>query len=93
MVHIEGDATDLSFLGEIPELEKPEKKYWMGDPPEKCDVGQETIGNDFIDGKTHFGPWGFMCPTCHSRYGYGLGLGKGQHYHKQADGRWLKVGG
>ena len=68
-------------------------KYWLGEAPTICDIGGETIQNDFIDGKAKFGPWGFMCPTCHSRNGYGLGTGKGQHYQKQPDGRWLKVGG
>jgi len=31
-----------------------------------------------IDGKTTFGPWGYMCDPCHGLYGVGLGTGKGQ---------------
>jgi hypothetical protein len=31
-----------------------------------------------VDGKTVFGPWGWMCDICHVRYGVGLGTGKGQ---------------
>jgi hypothetical protein len=68
-------------------------KYWYGGPPEFCDMGGEPITDFFVDGKSKMGPWGFMCASCHSRYGYGLGTGKGQSYKKQPDGRWLKVGG
>lgn len=31
-----------------------------------------------IDGKTTYGPWGYMCDACHGTHGVGLGLGKGQ---------------
>ena len=31
-----------------------------------------------IDGKTTFGPWGYMCDACHATYGVGLGTGRGQ---------------
>lgn len=68
-------------------------RYWMGDAPTECQIGKEPITDFFVDGKTRQGPWGFMCATCHSRYGYGLGTGKGQSYRKQSDARWLKVGG
>lgn len=30
------------------------------------------------DGKTQFGQWAYMCPSCFGKYGIGLGLGKGQ---------------
>ena len=30
------------------------------------------------DGKTSYGPWGYMCQTCFDIYGTGLGIGKGQ---------------
>ena len=86
---------DIPDQPEIPVLETPKKepKYWLGDAPDKCDVGGCPITTTFVDGKTNMGPWGFMCPTCHSRHGYGLGTGKGQVYTKQDDGRWLKTGG
>ena len=30
------------------------------------------------DGKTVYGPWGYMCQLCFDTYGTGLGIGKGQ---------------
>jgi hypothetical protein len=80
---------------EIPVLEdKPiQPVQWLGDTPTNCDIGGETIGNAFVDGATKYGPWGFMCPSCHARYGYGLGTGRGQLYQLQPDGKWLKTKG
>lgn len=69
------------------------KKYWAGSPPSSCDLCKKAIINLFVDGRTDLGPWGFMCIPCHVLHGYGTGVGRGQKYEKQADGRWLKVGG
>lgn len=39
------------------------------------------------------GPWGNLCAECFRGNGCRLGTGRGQKYEKQADGRWIKVGG
>ena len=59
---------------------QPEKKYWTGDSPTHCDLCGKQLRAHWIDGKTTYGPWGNMCPACHSVRGCGLGLGKGQLY-------------
>ena len=70
-----------------------EEKCWAGLVPLNCDLCHGVIGSTFVDGRTTQGPWGCLCPQCHSRYGVGLGTGRGQRYDKQADGRWLKTAG
>lgn len=68
---------------------------WMGTPPTKCDTCEAPIVDKFYDEKTKMGPWGCLCPNCHT-FGPGLGklgLGWGQEYTKQPDGKWLKTGG
>lgn len=72
-------------------------KYWMGDPPEVCDLNSaHKITTTFIDGATRRGPWANMCPDCYRTEGRGLGTGYGQKYEKQEiDGeiKWVKTGG
>lgn len=68
-------------------------KFWCGAAPAQCDICQEAITDTFVDGKTMMGPWANMCLICHRQEGRGLGMGCGQKYQKQADGRWLKIGG
>ena len=51
-------------------------------PPEKCDVCDAKIVDVFIDGATVMGPWAYLCPSCHRRYGTGLGIGRGQKYRR-----------
>lgn len=53
---------------------------FIGPPPENCDLCGRFIALEFIDGATKLGPWGYLCPGCHTRHGYGLGTGKGQRY-------------
>lgn len=73
--------------------DSPVARYWSGPVPEKDDFGM-TIKDEFVDGKTKRGPWGFMTPMAWRTFGVGfLGLGRGQLYRKQKDGRWLKVEG
>ena len=67
-------------------------KYWCGDVQPVSDFGSK-ITDEFIDGATTTGPWGFMTPEEHAIHGRGLGQGRGQRYKKQEDGRWLKVEG
>lgn len=77
-----------------------EPVYWLSPVGDLDDFGN-AIFNDFVDGKTKWGPWGIMShspakgqfPTSFESNGVGLGLGRGQHYRKQLDGRWLKVAG
>ena len=65
---------------------------WTSPAPEKCYFCQKEIKDTFIDGKTHFGPWGIMCEQCHVGLGIGLGTGKGQKYQKEND-KVVKVAG
>lgn len=71
------------------------KVFWMSAVPAKCDTCDTPIVDIFYDAKTVYGPWGILCPTCHT-LGPGLGLlgpGAGQEFKKQADGRFLKTAG
>lgn len=68
-------------------------KYWMGSEAVACDLCGSAFVNRMIDGKTTAGPWGLLCPSCHRKHGIGLGTGRGQEYERQADNRWLKIGG
>jgi len=68
------------------------EKFWLGTVPATDDFGA-PIDNEFVDGKTKMGPWGFMAPPSYYRYGMGLGLGRGQRYRKRGDGKWLKTAG
>jgi hypothetical protein len=70
-------------------------KRWLGDPPEKCDACSTPITDKFYDAATLMGPWGHLCPSCHT-LGPGLGRlgpGLGQEYTRAADGTWPKTGG
>jgi len=68
------------------------KVVWVGEPPTRCDICGKRIKNIFIDGKTRMGPWAFMCPECHRRFGVGLGVGRGQKYVKNGE-EWVKKEG
>lgn len=59
-------------------------QVWLGDAPKKCDMCGTDIdyARAFVDGKTVFGPWAIMCPTCHRDNGGRLGDGFGQCYEK-----------
>ena len=41
----------------------------------KCDFCASAAA---FDGKTHMGPWAYMCTADFQVYGIGLGLGRGQ---------------
>jgi hypothetical protein len=49
----------------------------------KCDICKEKILGNFVDGKTVFGPWAIMCPSCFKERGVGLGTGKGQEFNSK----------
>lgn len=58
------------------------QKKWNGSWPAKCDICNTDLEEEehFVDGVTQYGPWGLMCPECHSSVGNGLGTGRGQAY-------------
>jgi hypothetical protein len=66
--------------------------FWTGTATH-CDMCGERLLSIFIDGRTRHGPWGILCPPCHTTHGVGLGVGRGQRYQRQDTGRWLKVEG
>jgi hypothetical protein len=65
-------------------------KFWEGAEPNECELCLKKIKDIFVDGKTKFGPWAMLCPTCHSNSGAGLGVGRGQKYVKSESGQWVK---
>lgn len=65
---------------------------WTGDVPKTCELCGLPIKNEFIDGKTIYGPWATMCFLCGFDKSVGLGVGKGQKYKKKGR-RWIKVEG
>jgi hypothetical protein len=68
--------------------------FWIGDPPDQCNICGSEITTTFVDGRTRaHGSWACMCLACHQGYGVGLGTGNGQVFTKQDDGQWLKVEG
>lgn len=68
-------------------------RQWIGEPPGVCDFCRGPIVKEFVDGRTTFGPWAFMCPVCYPQYGVGLGTGFGQKYSNDGFNNWLKVEG
>lgn len=48
-----------------------------------CEICKQSAAE--VDGKTCFGPWAYMCLSCHEKYGMGLGLGKGQYLDKEKE--------
>ena len=72
------------------------EKVWQGTPPTECDVCKRPLKLTFVDGKTAWGPWAIMCPTCRIDVGpHELGPGRGQKYERkpgQPD-RWVKTAG
>jgi hypothetical protein len=65
--------------------------FWCGEGPKVCQICDRPITDSFVDGKTQWDCWAFMCKDCWEMHGEGLGLGKGQIYGRQQDGRWLKL--
>lgn len=63
------------------------------DPPKKCNICKDEIGNEMFDAKTIMGPWANMCGACFVMYGIKLGTGFGQKYVKDNKGDFIKVGG
>lgn len=69
------------------------KKIWHGTPPTQCDLCQNKIAHQFIDGKTQMGPWANMCPNCFTVHGIQLGEGFGQKYERDETGIFYKTEG
>lgn len=55
-------------------------RTWTGPKPEKCELCQQPLTGNFVDGATRAGFWAIMCDFCHFRSGRGLGIGRGQRY-------------
>lgn len=66
---------------------------WVGTPPKGCDICGLEFTDEFIDGRTIYGAWAFLCLECHQTKGCGFGTGNGQRFKKQAEGFWVKVEG
>jgi len=67
---------------------------WAGST--KCDWCHTECKEELIDGRTTWGCWAVMCPTCFSRLGVGIGPGLGQRYRRpplDLTGRLVKVEG
>lgn len=45
-----------------------------------CDICHSQVGQEYVDGKTVYGPWANMCTGCFNTVGIGLGVGLGQMY-------------
>ena len=54
---------------------------YQGQLPEKCDLCEEPLVDEFVDGVVQGRGWADMCVPCHARFGIGLGTGCGQKYH------------
>ena len=52
-------------------------------PPERCDLCEIEIFDEFYDAKTVLGPWANMCPGGFVFDGIGTGVGLGQHYRRE----------
>jgi hypothetical protein len=68
---------------------------WLGTPPKTCDLCGGKLSQVFVDGRTHDGRWGIMCPSCRVQYGpKTLGTGRGQKYRLNLGTKaWDKVEG
>ncbi len=73
------EAEKAAMTQKIPAEDKPDG-IWRGDKPTECQICRGPITDAFIDGKIDLGPWGIMCPKCHTNHGCGLGTGCGQLY-------------
>lgn len=65
--------------------------FWCGEGPKVCQICDRPITDSFVDGKTQWDCWAFMCRDCWEMHGEGLGTGLGQMYGRMEDGRWKKV--
>lgn len=70
------------------------KVVWVGEPPATCQICNDPITTEFIDGRTLLGPWACMCPDCWPVAGVPpLGTNRGQCYRKSDTGDFVKVEG
>lgn len=94
-----GDCSQKSpRFNDVKKIDAPTKtakeKYWCGPVPNDDDFGV-PITDEFIDGRTIYGPSAFMSPTSFKTYGVGkLGPGYGQRYQFRASSnKWVKIEG
>jgi hypothetical protein len=70
------------------------KTYWLSDVAKTCELGcGRSLHEEFVDGRTKYGPWALMCIECWRATGFKLGLGSGQRYKRQPSGLYIKVEG
>jgi hypothetical protein len=81
------EAQVKAIVGAILQKDKPTAEV------KTCDICHKPCKQQYIDGKTHRGPWANMCPTCYTYHGVGLGVGRGQRYELTASGGWAKTAG
>lgn len=63
-------------------------------PPTRCDLCGNHIGNTFYDFATAGGPWANGCQSCFDMNDGKLGTGRGQKFVKnERDGHYYKVEG
>lgn len=48
-----------------------------------CKRDVRDVGEEFVNGRTIYGPWAVMCADCYPKYGIGIGTGKGQVYNSE----------
>jgi len=69
-------------------------RIWYGAVPTTCDFSGQPIVNVFIDGRMPgTSRWGNFHPTSFANLGGKVSPGNRQKYERQADGRFLKIGG
>jgi len=86
----------MKTFKEYEDLVKAEKDpFYFRNAPVGCDICGSLFwtGQYMADCSLDFGGAGCVCEQCFYDHGIGIGYGVGQLYLKQADGKWLLVGG
>lgn len=73
----------------------PKVRYWVGEPPEVCDMCQVPIENLFYDCAvpSFRGSWANICRKCFVAENCRIGIGYGQQYERTHDNKWACTGG
>ncbi len=73
--------------------EEAKNVYWLSPLTGNCQLCNGPYNKTMYDANLRGVGWGNFCHSCFTDHRGTLGTGRGQKYTKQADGRWLKVGG
>ena len=90
------DETEAAILEYADFEQAAHALEYHSSPPERCDCCGADLSERwfFVDGRVRgSGEWRDLCSQCFFTTGARIGWGKGQLYQRQADGRWLLVGG